>query len=290
MAGFQSTITEQGMETLTRFLALGEELRLTRAEAGSGAAHSNWNTRTELVRPADVNIQMGEKEFVQSVPSYLLIPVHISNAGLTEQVFIREVGIFGLDERGKEFLFAYSWLDGGDTDNFLPPAKDPEGEADTVHVHEMILLATDQINAAVRIEVSGGSFVTASQMQAYAVKKPRVNGKQGQYLRLADDGTEWADIGQAPDFDNLLAWPGCTRVTPPKEGETWTESIITTAGNILRAQRVTVKNGDGDYTETYTFYAEDGAAVKEKYVVHTSRDGTAETWRETVTKEEDVNG
>ena len=127
MAGFQSTITELGMETLTRFLALGEELRLTRAEAGSGAAHSNWNTRTELVRPADVNIQMGEKEFVQSVPSYLLIPVHISNAGLTEQVFIREVGIFGLDERGKEFLFAYSWLDGGDTDNFLPPAKNRFG-------------------------------------------------------------------------------------------------------------------------------------------------------------------
>ena len=50
MAGFQSTITELGMETLTRFLALGEELRLTRAEAGSGAAHSNWNTRTELVQ------------------------------------------------------------------------------------------------------------------------------------------------------------------------------------------------------------------------------------------------
>ena len=64
MAGFQSTITELGMETLTRFLALGEELRLTRAEAGSGAAPDGWNTRTELVRPTDVNIQMGEKEFV----------------------------------------------------------------------------------------------------------------------------------------------------------------------------------------------------------------------------------
>lgn len=285
MAGFQSTITEAGMETLTRFLALGEELLLTRAEAGSGVVKSNWNKRTELKQPVDVNIQMGEKEFVESVPSYLLLPVHISNAGLTEQVFIREVGVFGLDERGKEFLFAYSWLDGGDTDNFLPPAKDPEGEADTVHVHEMILLATDQINAAVRIEVSGGSFVTASQMQAYAVKKPRVNGKPGQYLRLADDGTEWVDLETFPDFDNLLAWPGCTRITPPKEGETWTESIVTTVGSILRAKRVTVKNEDEDYTETYTFYAEDGATVKEKYVVHTTREGTTETWREQVTKE-----
>lgn len=273
------------METLTRFLALGEELLLTRAEAGSGVVKSGWNKRTELKQPVDVNIQMGEKEFVESVPSYLLLPVHISNAGLEEQVFIREVGVFGLDERGKEFLFAYSWLDGGDTDNFLPPAKDPEGEADTVHVHEMILLATDQINAAVRIEVSGGSFVTASQMQAYAVKKPRVNGKPGQYLRLADDGTEWVDLETFPDFDNLLAWPGCTRITPPKEGETWTESIVTTVGSILRAKRVTVKNEDEDYTETYTFYAEDGATVKEKYVVHTTREGTTETWREQVTKE-----
>lgn len=285
MAGFQSTITELGLEVINRFLAEGGEVRLTRAEAGNGIVKSGWTTRTELKQPVDVNIQMGEKEFVESTPSYILLPVHISNAGLTEQVYIREVGVFGLDERGKEFLFAYSWLDGGDTDNFLPPAKDPEGEADTVHVHEMILLATDQINAAVRIEVSGGSFVTASQMQAYAVKKPRVNGKPGQYLRLADDGTEWADIRQAPDFDNLLAWPGCTRITPPKNGETWTESIVTTVGNTLRAKRVTVKNADEDYTETYTFYAADGVTLKEKYVVHTTKTGTTETWREQVTKE-----
>lgn len=272
------------METLTRFLALGEELKLTRAEAGSGIAGSGWNTRTALVRPADVNIQMGEKEFVESRPSHILLPVHISNAGLGEQVFIREVGVFGLDERRKEFLFAYSWLAGGDTDNFLPPAKDPEGEADTVHVHEMVLLATDQINAAVRIEVSGASFVTASQMQAYAVKKPREDGVDGQYLKRVDDGTEWADIETFPDFDNLLAWPGCTRITPPKNGETWTESIVTTVGNILRAKRVTVKNSDGSYTETYTFFGGDGVTMKEKYVVHTTKDGT-ETWREAVTKE-----
>ena len=29
---------------------------------------------------------------------------------------------------------------------------------------------------------------------------------------------------------------------------------------------------------------------KEKYVVHTMKDGTAETWREQVTKEGDANG
>lgn len=287
MAGFQSTITELGMETLMQFLALGEEVLLTRAEAGSGIASSGWNKRTELVRPVDVNIQMGEKEFVESVPSYLLLPVHISNAGLTEQVFIREVGVFGLDECGKEFLFAYSWLDGGDTDNFLPPAKDPEGEADTVHVHEMILLATDQINAAVRIEVSGGSFVTASQMQAYAVKKPHMNGKLGQYLRLADDGTEWVDLETFPDFDNLLAWSGCKRITPPKDeaAGSYTETIVDRATNALRAKRVTVQNGESDYTETYTFYEEDGVTLKAKYVVHTTKDAT-ETWTEDVTKEE----
>ncbi len=86
-----------------------------------------------------------------------------------------------------------------------------------------------------------------------------------------------------PDFDNLLMWPGCIRATPPKDGDTWVERIVTTEGEVLRAQRTTVINEDESYTETYTFYEDDGETVKEQYTVQTSKDANG-TWREAVTK------
>lgn len=89
-----------------------------------------------------------------------------------------------------------------------------------------------------------------------------------------------------PSFDNLLAWPGCRRITPPKDEEagSYTETIVNKATNALRAKRVTVQNGESDYTETYFFYEEDGETLQAKYVVHTTKD-TTETWTEDVTKE-----
>lgn len=93
-------------------------------------------------------------------------------------------------------------------------------------------------------------------------------------------------IDLPPDFDNLLAWPGCKRITPPKDEatNTYTETIVNSTTNALRAKRVTVQNSESDYTETYFFYEEDGVTLKAKYVVHTTKD-EAETWTEDVTKE-----
>lgn len=89
-----------------------------------------------------------------------------------------------------------------------------------------------------------------------------------------------------PDFDNLLAWPNCKRITPPKDEatNTYTETIVDRATGALRAKRVTVQNGENDYTETYIFYEADGVTQKERYVVQTKKD-EAETWTEDVTKE-----
>lgn len=89
-----------------------------------------------------------------------------------------------------------------------------------------------------------------------------------------------------PDFDNLLAWPNCKRITPPKDEttNTYTETIVHRVTGALRAKRVTVQNGENDYTETYTFYEADGVTQKARYVVQTAKDET-ETWTEDVTKE-----
>ena len=285
MANFCATITTAGAEAITKALATGREVPLVRAAAGSGRFSGEKNQIAAPISPVNVEVSISEKQFVESKPSYLLLPIYISNKNLTETVYLRELMVYALDADGEEFPFAYAWLDGEDTDNFLPATEREDGSSDTAHIHELQLLATDQVSAAVRLEVSGGNFVTVSQMETYAVKKPKSDGTAGQFLQRTAAGTAWADVQIPPTFDNLLAYPGCKRITPKKSGSTWTEKIVTKSGGILRAQRVTVIASAGDITETYTFYAADGTTVAAKYIVHSTKD-SAETWTEDVTKEE----
>lgn len=121
MARFKSTITDRGAEVLTAFLAAGKRLVLVSAAAGDGVAQVSPNTLTALVNPINVNAQIGEKTFVESNPSYMRIPVQVTNAGLEAAQYVREVATFALDEKDAPFMFSYSWLDGADSDNILPP-------------------------------------------------------------------------------------------------------------------------------------------------------------------------
>ena len=86
------------------------------------------------------------------------------------------------------------------------------------------------------------------------------------------------------DFDNKLSWPGCTFTTNPKNSSGEIIQIITdTASGKLKAKKVTLDSGNYTYTETYIFYADDGATVKEKYTVQITRDSN-KVWSEVVKK------
>ncbi len=85
-----------------------------------------------------------------------------------------------------------------------------------------------------------------------------------------------------PDFDNPLSWVGCTRLTEDKGNGSYIEKIVTTAGNKLKAQRVTTRNGENDMTEAYTFYGEDGRTVQASYTVRTTKDSSGAVWREAI--------
>lgn len=98
-------------------------------------------------------------------------------------------------------------------------------------------------------------------------------------------------LGLPVNFDDLLAWPGCTRITAPSSvnadgaSETVERWVDAATKTINKAKRVTVKNAEGDYTQTYTYYAEDGTTEKYKYIVQTTKDGETSVWTETVTKQ-----
>lgn len=174
MARFRSTVTDKGAEVWTRFAATGRQIVLVSAAAGDGVAGEgvSQNTLTALVHQVQVDAQIGEKSFIEGPPSYMRIPVQVTNAGLETAVFVREVATFALDENGNPFMFTYSWLDGEDSDNVLPPCSflDHESvmeEGDTVHIHDVAVLATAGENGSVTVELGAGSFVTRGQMVAY---------------------------------------------------------------------------------------------------------------------------
>lgn len=167
MARFKSIITDKGSEVLTQMIASGQSIALTRAAAGNGVASVSPNTLLSLVSPVDISSVLQEKEYIAGNPSIMKIPVQITNAALESEVWVREIGVFGLDIDGNEILFCYGWLDGSDSDNVLPATSFEEG-ADTVHIHDIAVFVTNQENAAVSVQVGSASFVTTSQMTAYA--------------------------------------------------------------------------------------------------------------------------
>lgn len=167
MAKFKSIVTDSGVEALTALIASGQNLVLTRAAAGSGVPNVSPNTLSGLIEPEDVTANLAGKEFVGGDPAIMRIPVQITNEALEANVWVREIGVFGQDINGNEILFCYGWLDGEDTDNVIP-ATSFEDDADTVHIHDLTVFITNQEAAAVSVQVGAGSYVTNTQLIAYA--------------------------------------------------------------------------------------------------------------------------
>lgn len=168
MAQYRSFITNMGVSLLTELLATGKKLVLTRAAAGDGRSSIAPEERTALAAELPISAMLSEwKESGEE--NGISIPVQLSNAGLTNAVYIREVGIFAL--RGDtEILFAYSRLEGEDSDNYLAPPMEADA-ADTIHIHEIGLVLENMEREQVTVEVSAGSYVSYSQLIHLAAAK-----------------------------------------------------------------------------------------------------------------------
>ena len=201
MARYRSTITDKGSEVLTNLIAIGSQLQITRAACGDGIPEVSPNTLTALVSPITVDTQVQAKQFIPGDPSIMKIPVQVTNAGLESEVWVREIGIFALDENNQEFLFAYSWLDGEDSDNVLPATsflEDPDSPADTVHIHDVAIFVTNQENSAVSVQVGASSFVTSAQMIAYAA--PLVHTQAAGTI-IESSGQSVEEVQRRQDYD-----------------------------------------------------------------------------------------
>nr|DAK68125.1 MAG TPA: tail-collar fiber protein [Caudoviricetes sp.] len=196
MASFQSTVTDKGRTEITRLLAAGGRLNIVQAKVGDGVAQVSPNTLTELISPIEVHTEMGEPAFVEGSPAVLRVPVQVTNQGLAQKQYVREVGLYALDGDGQQYLFAVSWLDGGDGDNVLtPPAQ---GEYDTVHIHDVGIFVTNDTAGIIQIQVGAGSFVTLEQVTAYFAAKDHT---QAATTVLESVGKNTEEVQRQQDFE-----------------------------------------------------------------------------------------
>lgn len=112
-------------------------------------------------------------------------------------------GIKGAPYGARDLTVSYSWLDGADSDNILPPDSflgraGMDGEGDTVHIHDVAVVVTNQENSGITVEVGNGSFVTTAQMVAYSA--PIVHGHAASDV-LESTGESVESAQRRQDFD-----------------------------------------------------------------------------------------
>ncbi len=284
------TTTTAGREMIAEGVA-GGRLTLTKIQIGAGEITLQApEAMTALINPV-LDVQIASKKVKQgsmkdgTVANYASIQGHFKTSSLKESFYFREIGVFARIDDGEERLFLYN--------NAYALADYIDKNARETQDRTLVIPVFIGSVKEVYIEISEDlTYVTTEEFQDHVKDTlPHLppGGTAGQFLQRTETGTAWANVSIPPDFDNLLAWSGCTRHTPKKEENTWTEQIVTTEGNILRAERITVKNGEEDYTETYRFYAADGETITGKYTVHTTKDGT-ETWHEVIDGEGEAGG
>ena len=86
-----------------------------------------------------------------------------------------------------EILFAVSWLDGEDTDNIIPPPA-ASNEADTVHIHDVGIIVTNQEAAVIEVKMGLGGMATAEQLEAETQARIAADAKLQQAIENAGGG------------------------------------------------------------------------------------------------------
>lgn len=123
-----------------------------------------------------------------------------------------------------------SWLDGEDTDNIIPPPADPEA-ADTVHIHDVGIVVTNQEASVIEVSMGLGGMATAEQLEAET--KARIEADADLEGRLSD---HLADTARH-----------IVTLTHSKEGSTHTLTGLPETPGIYTAQfKATADYAEGD--------------------------------------------
>lgn len=202
MAKYRSIVTDQGLLALSNYMLIDKKLIIDFALAGSGR-YEDTQDKTKVLAlksasPVEANIS--DFKVIVGDPSLIRISVQVTNANLTINTPIRELGLYCKNKVGNSILFAYSWLDGEDTDNILPAS---DGDlADTVHVHDMALIISNQEIDCLDVPMGAGTFITHKDMITFAAPLDHKHKAKEINESIGED-TETVQRRQDSDIEDL---------------------------------------------------------------------------------------
>lgn len=179
-------ITTKGRNLLAKALAQGFAIQFTAAEIGTGAAGTDEQivAYTGLVNKF-ADAVMGGRNYEGNATCKFAI--QYTTSGLTQTVFITEIGIYATDPDDGKILFSYTTF-GQDADRLFP-----NSEASIYRVYDVTVLFSAG---------SGGLTVTIDPTALMKANQASDTPEAGKLLYVGSDGKLHADItGDANTLD-----------------------------------------------------------------------------------------
>ena len=289
--GFSDFITtREGHFAIAENLAGGGAFHFIEIVLGDGRITTQApEALTEVISPIHT-VNVASAALKQGVtPSgetanYVLVKAHFKTGDIDTSFYFREIGVMAKIGDGQKRMVAYN--NAYDLADYI--------DVTATETQDRTLAVPVYVGSVSEIAVLINEDMTYLSIDEFEVHKTDETahlpsgGEAGQVPIMTADGIVWQEVKSVLDFNNPLAWPGCTRVTLPENEETKTmveKWVDSATRNILKAQRTTTENEDGSYTEVYEFYSADGKTLESKYTVLTTQDGETETYYEKVTQE-----
>jgi len=204
-------LTTKGQALQAKVDAGQTELLITKMKIGSGTADSLQNL-TDLVEPQQ-NIAISG---ITAADNLTTITGVITNAGLTEGFYVRELGVYATDPDDGEILYSV-------TADSAPDYLPAEGDSVTVSQEFNYYIAVSNAsNVSATLSTSG--LVTTGMLQTHTHDGTGSNGPQITSAGLASDSVTDTKIGNRTITDTVTAVTGANTLT----------NLLSMLGNMIK--------------------------------------------------------
>lgn len=171
MANFKTYVTDAGRNLLTANIATNTATVFTKAIIGDGRLNGidPYTITTEINPLFEANL--GSKELVTDAngKQACRIPVQITNKGLSNVVYIREITLYAKDNKGNDILFSYTEsTDVDDSINSISPPASNVTDANQIRIIDIHVYLTQAEFDNIEVTVSSSALVAWSDVIHYA--------------------------------------------------------------------------------------------------------------------------
>lgn len=179
-----NTLTNLGKDLLARAVIGGEALTFTKVELGKGVPGGDYEELTGLIESFKV---LAITSTAKLEGGSYRVRTAFSNSGITEDTYLREIGVFARGEDGIEILYSYCYTDTPD----LIPA---EGAGVLERVEDVITYVSNAANVNAVIDQSKVYATIKDLTEGLAGKEDKFDKNSGFNLDKTDSAETESSI------------------------------------------------------------------------------------------------